>query len=162
MKKLLLLTAGLALLAGASRAQFTNTPGTSLPKVQSVGPTDLIQVIPGGVPGVQSQYATAALTNGIQGYQVVVPLTAFSLTFNNGQMWFLLQPAGTLATGTITMQPNPGDGQRACVRSTQTQTAITITANTGQTIGGTAVTALVANTTVCWTYQASVSTWWPS
>ena len=50
-----------------------------------------------------------------------VPLTGFSLTFANGQTYWQIQPAGTLATGTFTFEPNPGDGARECVRSLHTR-----------------------------------------
>ena len=52
------------------------------------------------------------------------------------------------------------DGQRFCLVSTQTQTAMTAVANTGQTIVGTAVTALVANVQVCWVYRTSTLSWY--
>ncbi len=133
----------------------------SVPTVLSVGPTDLFQDVVRGAPQASSYYATAAAINNVQGYQIAVPLTGFSLTFGNTQTYYLIQPAGTLATGTFTFAALPGDGAKECVRSTQTQTAVTMTANTGQTVGGTAVTAFVANTTYCWIYQASSSTWYP-
>ena len=41
-------------ISGAAFAQVT------LPQVQTIGPNDLVQVIPNGVPTAQSQYATAA------------------------------------------------------------------------------------------------------
>lgn len=157
MKKLL---AGLALgtlLIGAAIAQ-----PYVYPQVTSVSPTDLIQDLPLGQPvGPSNQYATAALINNVPGYQKSTPLTAFTLTFKNGQSLWYITPAGTLATGTFTMAPAPGDGAVACAESTQTQTAVTIAANTGQAIGGTAVTAMTAATRYCWFYQASSSTWFP-
>ena len=157
MKKLL---AGLALgtlLIGAAIAQ-----PYVYPQVTSVSPTDLIQDLPLGQPvGPSTQYATAALINNVPGYQKSTPLTAFTLTFKNGQSLWYITPAGTLATGTFTMAPAPGEGAVACAESTQTQQAVTSAANTGQTIGGTAVTAMTAATRYCWFYQASSSTWFP-
>ena len=157
MKKLSLpLLLAASVLSGAALAQ---TP--VVPQVQSVGTSDLFQDIVNGVPVMGNQYATAALVTNVTGYKITTPLTGFSLTFANGQSYYLITPAGTLATGTFTFEPNPGDGAKECVRSTQTQTAVTISANTGQTVGGTAVTALTANTTYCWLYQASSATWYP-
>jgi hypothetical protein len=129
-----------------------------IPKVVSVGTADLFQDIVGGFGQAQSFYATAAQITHVPGYVKVVPLTAFSLTFANGQTNMILNPAGTLATGTITTEPNPADGARECISSTQTQTALTITANTGQTINNTA-TALVANVPVCFTFSSGTGAW---
>ena len=133
----------------------------SVPTQTYLNTSDLIQVVPQGIPSAGNHYATPSLITNTVGYQISVPLTAFSLTFVNGQTYWYIQPAGTLATGTFTFEPNPGDGAKECVRSTQTQTAVTMTANTGQTVGGTAVTAMTANTTYCWLYQASSATWYP-
>lgn len=156
MKKTLLGAFAALFLAGAAHAQVP-----AIPQVTNVGPNDLFPAVVGGNPSGGNQYAKAAQISGVAGYAITTPLTAFSLTFGNSQQYYLITPAGTLATGTFTMAPNPGDGQRACIRSTQTQTAVTITANTGQTMGGTAVTAMVANTTYCWFYAASLAAWEP-
>lgn len=158
MKKILFAAAlVLSALGGLAIAQQV-----TLPQVQTVGPTDLFQDIPRGAPGGGTNYyATAGQIAGVPSYVQVVPLTAFTLTFGNSQTWYLLNPAGTLATGTITMAPAPADGQRECVVSTQTQTAITFTANTGQTISTNPAipTALVAGTPVCFTFVAASATW---
>ena len=68
----------------------------------SDAPTDLIQVIPGGQPSVGNKYGNAGQVNGPLGLQTSTPLTAFSLTFNNGTTYWFITPAGTLATGTFT------------------------------------------------------------
>lgn len=155
-RKILAIGAGLSLIALAAVSQTI-----SIPTVTSVGTADLFADAVRGVPTASGQYATAQAINNVPGYVISVPLTAFTLTFGNTQTYYYIQPAGTLATGTFTFAPNPGDGARECVRSTQTQTAVTMTANTGQTVGGTAVTAMTANTTYCWLYQASAATWYP-
>jgi hypothetical protein len=92
------------------------------------------------------------------GYTKTVATTGFSLTFANGQSVMALEPAGTLGTGTITMAANPVDGQNACFFSTQTQSALTLAANTGQTINN-AITAMTANTRYCYIYSLSNTTW---
>ena len=155
MKKLLAGLAAAALLcAGIAYAQIT------LPQVTSVGPTDLFQDVVSGQPTGGNQYATAAQINGPQGYVKAVPLTAFSLSFANGQTWYLINPAGTLATGTFTLSPNPGQGQRNCVRSTQIQTAVTIqvASGSGQTITS-VITAMAANTTYCYIFNQPTGVW---
>ncbi|HEV2674149.1 MAG TPA: hypothetical protein VGV37_06365 [Aliidongia sp.] len=158
MKKLLSLAlAGLLLVAGGAFAQQI-----PVPQVQSLGSTDLVPVIPGGQPQAATYYATAGQVAGVFAYSIQAPLTAFTITDGNGVSFLFLNPAGTLATGTLTMMAVPSDGQNFCLESTQTQTAITISANTGQSLGGTLATptALVANTRYCWLYSRSAATWY--
>jgi hypothetical protein len=153
----LAIAASAALLGGSlyAWAQFT-TP----PKVSSIGPNDLVQIIPGGNPAPGNVYAPAQWLGGTILYQYSVPLTGFSIQVNPGVKRLLLNPAGTLATGTVLMPVLPiSDGQEFCIESTQTQTALTVTAATGTTLTGTAVTALVANTAVCWVYLSPLATW---
>lgn len=82
-------------------------------------------------------------------FDFYVPLTGFTITMQTAKL--VLNPAGTLATGTVNLPLNPPDGCLAEISSTQTQTALTVAANTGDLIVG-AVTALVANTRVAWRY----------
>jgi hypothetical protein len=82
-------------------------------------------------------------------------VTGFNIVMTGGDL--VLAPSGTLATGTVTLPLNPPEGARVEISSTQTQTAITINANTGDSILGTAVTALVANTRVAYKYQLAGS-----
>lgn len=81
--------------------------------------------------------------------------TAFAITMITS--FLVLAPTGTLATGAVTLPLNPPDGCLAEISSTQTQTAVTVSANTGDTIVGTAVTALVANTRVAYRYSLNGS-----
>lgn len=84
--------------------------------------------------------------------QLEVPLTGFTITANDGVSKVILNPAGTLATGTFKLPANPVEGQSIELSSTQTQTALTVAAGSGHTIVGTAVTALTAVTFVKWVY----------
>jgi hypothetical protein len=78
-------------------------------------------------------------------FDFYVPLTGFSITPQTNRL--LLNPAGTLATGTVLLQKNPLDGASLTISSTQTQTAITITPDAADSIVN-APTALVASTEV--------------
>ena len=65
---------------------------------------------------------------------VYTPATGFNITVptpTSEQQWMLLQPASTLATGTITLPLNTGvpSGTQILVTSTQTITALTIGLN---------------------------------
>lgn len=91
-------------------------------------------------------------------FRVEVPLTGFTITLDNNPT-LVITPAGTLATGTVLLPLNPDDGQRFEMISTQTQTALTITANTGDTINN-VPTALVALTGIRLGYQLSSRIWY--
>lgn len=148
--------AALIFTAGAVIAQVT------LPNVVSVGTTDRIEVVVGGVPTTQSKFASASQINGVVGYSNGGAVsTAWTKTMGDSETNFFIQPAGTLATGTLTTSANPGDGQRNCFLSTQTQTAITWTANAGQALSN-APTAGVAMVPQCMQYSAATATWYRS
>lgn len=156
----LLAASALAGLAHAQPYVPQNNP-VPVPFLQTLNPNDAIQDVPRGAPSTNNFYATPGQISGVTSYLYEVPLTGFSYTFANNQDLFVLNPAGTLATGSITFAPNPSDGQRESVVSTQAVTAETFTANTGQYVVG-APTALVAGTTVTFTYVATTATWYKS
>lgn len=158
---------GAAVMAAAALAQTQVPVGGggalfSVPFLQTVGPNDAIQDIQNGYPTTGNTYVSPQQIAGAPGYTKTIATTGFSQTFANGQEYILLYPAATLATGTITTEASPvSDGQRECIRSSQIVTALTLTANAGQTINSPA-TALAAGTSVCWTFSLSNSTWDPS
>ncbi len=92
------------------------------------------------------------------GYTKAAATTGFSYVFANGQSRMLLEPSGTLATGTVTMAPVPVDKEEACLFSTQTITSLTVSAGAGQSINN-AVSTLAANARVCYLYSSSNTTW---
>jgi hypothetical protein len=89
-------------------------------------------------------------------FQYEVPLTAFVISARNA--FLHLNPAGTLATGTVLLPANALDGQKFGIVSTQTQTALTMTPAEGDTIANPA-TALVALAPLNWRYHKATSTW---
>jgi len=131
------------------------------PAVSTLTPSkDLVPVLPLGQATSNTSYANPGQIAGALLYtDGGTQTTGFSVTFGAGVVNYIIQPAGTLATGTLTTQASPvTDGQRECFLSTQTQTALTWNANTGQSISG-APTAGVANTPVCMQYTAATATW---
>lgn len=99
-------------------------------------------------------------TNGLlQSYDRQVLTTAFTYTFAAGTQVLIIEPAGTLATGTITMPASPADGMTITVESTQQVTALTMSGN-GGTIVGPAV-QLIPNQPLSWVYRLSNTTWYP-
>lgn len=99
-------------------------------------------------------------SNGLlQNYDFQTPTTGFSYTFTNFNVLFA-NPAGTLATGTVTMSATPVDGTTVTITSTQQITALTINANTGQSIVAGGVVQLNANTSRQYLYRAANTTWY--
>lgn len=87
--------------------------------------------------GVVSEILTGAFAD--QSYATVVAVAAGTVTAADAINSMLLNPAGTIATFAITMPANPIDGQIFELSSTQTVSTLTMTANAGQIIQGSAV-----------------------
>ena len=99
-------------------------------------------------------------TNGLlQSYDYQVLTTGFTYTFAAGTQVLVMNPAGTLATGTITMPASPADGMTITFSTSQQITALTMAGN-GASINN-AVTFLPAKTAVAYVYRATGTTWWP-
>ena len=100
-------------------------------------------------------------TNGlIQQYDYQAPTTGFSYTFAAGTTTLVMNPAGTLATGTITMPAAPADGMSITFSSSQTITALTVNGNTGQSIVR-APKLFGAGSAVAYVYRLANTTWYP-
>lgn len=94
-------------------------------------------------------------------YSKQTPTTGFSITVGNAVNKLILTPAGTLATGTVTLPASPQDGQSVKIVSTQIVTSMTVSANAGQTITAPiSASALAANTPVEWTYDLATTNWY--
>jgi len=92
----------------------------------------------------QEQFAAPTVATN-----VYVPTTGFSIavpTPVSEQQWMLFQPAGTLASGTITLPLNTAtpDGTEVLITSTQIVTSFTLSLNGASAANG-APTALTAN-----------------
>jgi hypothetical protein len=93
------------------------------------------------------------------GYTYNVPVTGFSLTIGSNIQYLILEPAGNLATGTITMPASPPDGYTVGISSTKNVTSLTLTPNTSQTIPNTP-TALTAGVGITFLFRSANSTWY--
>ena len=99
-------------------------------------------------------------TNGVlQAYDYQVLTTGFIYTFAAGTQTLVINPAGTLATGTILMPALPVDGMTIRFSSSQVITAVLVAPNAGQSIVG-AVTALVAGGSAQYLYRLANATWY--
>lgn len=87
------------------------------------------------------------------------PTTGFSTGISDNLSTHIFTPAGTLATGTITMPATPRDGQIVRISSTQTITTLTVNASGGGTILN-APTTLVAGIGFGYIYRTSTTTWY--
>lgn len=119
-----------------------------------------------GTAGVVTTDAGSVYSNNSSGFAVPganvnyqQPATGFSITLGNPDTQVILDPAGALATGTITMQPAPIDGHLVMIRSSQTITALTVNGNTGQTVLA-VPTTLAAGTVAIAIFKISNKTWY--
>lgn len=147
--------------AGASRLRVTTAllsfdlapPGTA-----GTSATLVTQWQIDGVGNVLHKFGTAD-----QSYSRQVPTTGFAITLSATSKTLILDPAGTLASGTITMPASPIDGQEIRIVSTQIITALTLAGNTGQTVKN-APTTLAPSTTgpmgFAFIYDLALTTWY--
>lgn len=121
-------------------------------------PTGKEQITVTGV-GPQYEWIAVSQARDATGYSKQVPTAGASITIPNNVSHLVLSPGATLATLTIITPATVYDGSLFCVFTTQAITALTMTANTGQTLNG-ALTAMTANQSApCWVYSASNATW---
>jgi len=123
-----------------------------------------LQSIQGGAAGqhyhlTQDQHIQVTSGTRLENINYQVPLTGFTITIGNTDNILIIEPAETLATGTIIMPASPTNGQVVRISSTQVVTALTVSANTGQTIKG-AVTTIAANGFASWVYRSTNTTWY--
>jgi hypothetical protein len=93
-----------------------------------------------------------------------VPGSGFNITVPtpvSNDQWMLLQPAGTLATGTITLPLNTGvpDGTTVLITTTQEITSLTLALNGASAIFG-AVTSLAAGTATAIRFYQPTNSWY--
>ena len=101
-------------------------------------------------------------TNGVlQAYDYQTPTTGFSYTFAAGTQVLVMNPATSLATGTVTMPASPADGMTITITTTVAIAALTVNANTGQSIVGGGALYLGANSSLQYVYRLSSTTWLP-
>jgi hypothetical protein len=93
-----------------------------------------------------------------------VPGSGFNITVPtpvSQDQWMLLQPAGTLATGTITLPLNTGvpDGTTLLITTTQEITSLTIALNGATAVYG-AVTSLAAGAATAIRFYQPTNSWY--
>lgn len=146
-----------ALIAGVASYAVAQT--ITVPKVAIINPTDLVQVLPGGVPSSQSVYAFPKQITSQMGYQKKSPITAFSYTFGNSDSLIVLTHSTTIAQGTITFAAAPSDGAQECLFAQNTVTTLNLAAGASTQTLNNAVTTIAAAAKVCYLYSLSNQTW---
>lgn len=91
-------------------------------------------------------------------YSYQQPVNLFSITPAAGVGRLILDPAGTLAAGTVIMPASPVDGQILVITSSQIVTTLTLSANGGQSILG-AVPAIALGGRIECQYRTASTTW---
>jgi hypothetical protein len=89
---------------------------------------------------------------------ILTPVTGFSVTIPDTTSSLVLDPAGMLASGTITMPAVPVIN-RVDIRATQPVSNITLSPNTGQTIKAAPIT-LAAGQRLDAIYDTGTATWY--
>lgn len=107
----------------------------------------------------QQQFASPTLST-----QLATPSTGFNVAIQtpvSEQQWLILQPAGTLAAGTVTLPLNTQtpDGTEILVTSTQVITTLTLALNGAAAAYG-APTTLAANGFFRVRFYAATNSWY--
>lgn len=141
-------------------ASGTGTISTSLPFAAAAGAITLNSSgTTLGVSGTSGGPVIAVGALADQSYSLQTPSTGFSITIANNTRSLILNPSGTLATGTIKMPVSPVDGQFINVTCSQTVTSLTVSPNTSQTLLG-APTTCGPSAPFGYIYNLSGTTWY--
>lgn len=139
------------------------TVGLNTPSLQTgaLGPADFANNYVAIYDSVGNRYAKVSLATvtGIAGTGPVylAPTTGFTYTMT-GQ-YLIIDPAGMLASGSVTLMAAPLNGQLANIRSTQPISSFSIVGGGGQTVKAAPVT-LAAGQVVEGIFLAGTSTWY--
>lgn len=113
-------------------------------------------------PGSTAGFTDAASSyDGIPGsnYNYQAPVTGFTITMNNQDTDLILDPAGTLAAGTVKMAAAAIDGQKVTIKTSQIITSFAINGN-GAAVAGYTTGTLALGQTLLAIYQAANNTWY--
>lgn len=131
----------------------TVQPAGNLDVISPTG-AEMIRVEPNA-----PQIYTVVLTQlrDASGYTLVAQQSTNVLTLGNVSV--LAFHGGSSGTATVTLPPNPVDGQGLLIFSTAGLSGLTITPNTGQTVDNT-TTSLAANGNCEYIYSLASATWY--
>ena len=159
----------LPIVGGSSYCGSTvnNACVSTIPAGPALSGTETIPADTNLSQGRSPQTAKIPVTSiGLGPTQWVIPLNGEAIPQTPYARRMQLVPAGTLAALTVLLQLTDltSDGQLFGLCSTQTITALTVTAHSGTTLSAPAPTALTISTTgaYCyeWVYRSSNTTWY--
>lgn len=113
-------------------------------------------IIPPGIDASGNIVTSAGMVDSSASIQS--PTTGFAITIANNTWTLILTPAGTLATGTITMPAAPANKMVVRFSTSQAITALTVSPNSGQSISN-APTAAVPGQGFSFLYNTPTTTW---
>lgn len=124
--------------------------------------TEMIQIYPAGT-AANVFVPLASFRDGAQ-WIYNVPLTGFTIVMTAEQSVVSLNPAGTLATGTVTMPPTLYDGKIVSIFSSQIITSLTLNTSNSATFvpaAGTGLFGALANggVSVSFIYDKALNQW---
>jgi hypothetical protein len=115
------------------------------------------QVLTSG--GASAAPTWSTLSTSVVSYDYQTPATGFSYTFTTYSA-LIMNPANILATGTITMPASPVNGAVVTIATSKGISALTINANTGQTINNPIIT-LSSGQSASYIYRSASTAWFP-
>jgi hypothetical protein len=88
------------------------------------------------------------------------PVEGFAISIGNSVEGILLNPAGPLGAGTLTLPGNPQNGRVVKIASSQAVISLTLSLGSGQLFAvGAAVTTLAANEAIAYIWRGQQNTW---
>lgn len=116
-----------------------------------------VQIYPPGTAA--NVYVSVASLRDGRMWVFSAPTTGFTITMTDLQSIVSLNPAGTLAAGTIVLPPTLTDGKTVSVFSSQTITALTLSTSNSATFVPAAPTTLAQNTQIEFVYDKANNQW---
>lgn len=152
--------AGAAFTIAGSQGKGTGVGGSLIFQTAAAGTTGtVVNPLVTALTLTGAGAVITALAVADSGYNYQVPSTGFTITMANGNYHLIVDPAGTLATGTITMCAAPVDGQVVDIKISQIITALTVAGNSGQSVKGNPTSAAVGSS-FTGIYRATNTTWY--
>jgi hypothetical protein len=152
--------------AGLIDFRISSTAGTVSTYVQGAGTIVPLDLQIAGVTKLRVQTSgdvTTLTGRQDQSYNYQTPATGFNITIGNNIYTQILDPAGALLTGTLTMPSSPGDGQVVRITSTQSISTLTVSPNAGQSIKNAPTSftvSLTGDQGYEFIYRAANTTWY--
>lgn len=90
------------------------------------------------------------------------PSTGFNLIIENSvdDIYVILDPAGTLASGTMTLPNDPYSRQRVSMVSSRAVTSFTLNPGVAGATLSVPITAIAANAFIEWVWEPFEKKWW--